>query len=173
MLRDIWKRLQMVKKPMNKKEQLLLVLLVGVLLALLSAPTKKEKQEQEKEQVQETTNPNICKVDEMEKRLEKILCKVEGAGNLSVMITYASTSEKIVEKDKIVRENLTEEETVYMDGEGSEKIPYVYMEKYPKVEGVVVVCEGADSAIVVRNLTEAVLALFDVDTHKIKIMKGG
>ena len=36
-----------------------------------------------------------------------------------------------------------------------------------------VIAEGGNNAVVVKNITEAVQALFDVDTHKIKIMKGG
>ena len=30
-----------------------------------------------------------------------------------------------------------------------------------------------DDAVVVKNITEAVQALFEIDTHKIRIMKGG
>ncbi len=41
----------------------------------------------------------------------------------------------------------------------------------PKVEGVVVIAEGGDKGVVVQNITEAVQALFGVDTHKIKVMK--
>lgn len=40
------------------------------------------------------------------------------------------------------------------------------------VEGVAVVAEGGDNAVIVRNITEVVQALFDVDSHKIKVMKG-
>ena len=39
------------------------------------------------------------------------------------------------------------------------------------MEGVVVVSEGADNAVVVRNITEIVKALFPVDSHKIKVIK--
>ena len=31
--------------------------------------------------------------------------------------------------------------------------------------------DGGDNAIVIENITEAVQALFGVDTHKIKVMK--
>lgn len=172
MLRDIWKKLQTAKKPMNKKEQILLVFFVGLLLAVISVPTQKSDKSKEKtNQTQEEITQ--YQADDLENRLKKILEKVEGAGKVSVMITYKTTNEKVVEKDTKTSEKTSEQETVYEEGDGREKTPYISMEKYPKAEGVVVVAEGADSAIVVRNLTEAVLALFDVDTHKIKIMKGG
>ena len=47
------------------------------------------------------------------------------------------------------------------------------MERMPRVEGIVVVAEGGNHSVVVKNITEAVSALFDVDVHKIKIVKGG
>ncbi|MEI3220461.1 MAG: hypothetical protein V8S08_13640 [Lachnoclostridium sp.] len=41
----------------------------------------------------------------------------------------------------------------------------------PEVEGVIVIAEGGDNPVVIQNISEAVQALFGVDTHKIKIMK--
>jgi hypothetical protein len=38
---------------------------------------------------------------------------------------------------------------------------------------LLVVAEGGNHSVVVKNITEAVSALFDVDVHKIKIVKGG
>lgn len=40
-----------------------------------------------------------------------------------------------------------------------------------KVSGIVVVTQNGDNAVVKQNITEAIQALFDVDTHKIKIME--
>ena len=42
-----------------------------------------------------------------------------------------------------------------------------------EIEGVVVIADGGDNAVVVQNITEAVQALFGVEAHKIKIMKRG
>ena len=33
------------------------------------------------------------------------------------------------------------------------------------------VAEGGDNAVTVQNITEVVQALFNVDTHKIRVMK--
>ena len=40
------------------------------------------------------------------------------------------------------------------------------------VEGIAVVAQGGDNAVIVCNITEVVQALFDVDSHKIKVIKG-
>ena len=36
---------------------------------------------------------------------------------------------------------------------------------------MIVIAPGGDDAVVVKNITEAVQALFEIDTHKIRIMK--
>ena len=40
-----------------------------------------------------------------------------------------------------------------------------------QVEGIVVLADGAKSAVVMKNITEVVQALFDVDAHKIKVIR--
>lgn len=39
------------------------------------------------------------------------------------------------------------------------------------IEGIVVLAEGAGNAVVIRNITEVVQALFHVDAHKIKVIE--
>ena len=76
-----------------------------------------------------------------EKRLKDILENMEGVGKTKVMISTTG-----------------EEQGVFSEG----KI---------KVEGVVVVAEGAGSATVDKNILDVVMALFNVEVHKIKIVK--
>ena len=40
-----------------------------------------------------------------------------------------------------------------------------------EVTGVMIVAEGADNSVTVRKIQEAVMALFQIDAHKIRIMK--
>ena len=40
-----------------------------------------------------------------------------------------------------------------------------------RVEGIVIIADGGGDAVVVRNITEVVRALFDVDSHKIKVIE--
>ena len=49
--------------------------------------------------------------------------------------------------------------------------PYVNTELSPGIEGVAVIAEGGGNPVVRQEITEAVQALFDVEAHKIKIMK--
>lgn len=38
-------------------------------------------------------------------------------------------------------------------------------------EGIVIIADGADNGVVAKNIINVVQALFDVDSHKIKVMK--
>jgi len=40
-----------------------------------------------------------------------------------------------------------------------------------QVEGIVIIADGGGDAVIVRNITEVVQALFDVDSHKIKVIE--
>jgi len=52
----------------------------------------------------------------------------------------------------------------------SDEAPAV-QETEPELEGVVIVCEGGDNILIKKEITEAAQALFQIDSHKIKVMK--
>lgn len=160
-----------VRKMTDRKNNLLILFLVGMLLVVLSIPTKKnEEVEREKTENQETKSTKKRYESEMEQRLSEILSDVNGVGENEVMITLKSTAEKVVEKDRETDETAIREETVYTGGR-EEEMPYIKKEMTPTIEGVVVIAEGGDDPVTIQNITEAVQALFNVDTHKIKVMK--
>lgn len=126
----------------------------------------------------------------LEEKLAGTLSKIQGAGIVTVMVTLESTGERKVEKDTASESQTVEETdsqggtrstssmtnsgtTVYSGGDqaGSGE-PYVTEEMTPRVEGVAVVAQGGGNAVVVQEITDAVQALFAIDTHKIKVMKG-
>lgn len=123
----------------------------------------------------------------LEERLTGLLTGMEGAGKVKVMITLQASEELVVEKDgnttrsntneedaqggkRIVTELETQNTTVY-DSNGGVSSPYVVKRILPKVEGVVVSAEGAGSGTINRSIVEVVQALFDVEAHKIKVVK--
>ena len=125
---------------------------------------------------------------QMEERLSHALSQVEGVGQVEVMITWKTSSEKVVEKDipgssqtveeedssggrRVTRQESQEEATVYREGEDGSRSPYVIKEIRPQAEGVLVIAQGGGNPVTARNILEAVQALFPLDSHKIKIMK--
>ena len=80
-----------------------------------------------------------------------------------VFITFENSGEILVEKDG--------EETIFEKDAKGNQTPWIAQEKYPKVSGVLVIAQGGDSPVVVQNIQEAVQALFQLEAHKIKVMK--
>lgn len=179
-----------------RKDRLLILLLSGVLLLVITLPVSDGSGESERSGAAGEQSGGVLSGEEdyaeyMERKLKDVLSKVSGVGEVEVMVTLRSTSEKVVEKDEEKEsETVTEQDsqggtrttsrnsssgtTVFEeDGSGtsSGQEPYVTKELTPIVEGVVVIAQGGDEPVTVQNITEAVQALFNVDTHKIKVMK--
>lgn len=124
----------------------------------------------------------------MENKLEQAISVMEGAGKVKVIVTVSASKELVVEKDMpVTRSNTVEndseggsrnvnelnsmEETVYDRKSDGTSSPYVVKTLQPLVEGVVVIAQGGDRPEVKKNITEAIVALFDIEPHKIKIVK--
>lgn len=125
----------------------------------------------------------------LERKLRETLAGMAGVGAVNVMITLSSSEELVVEKDEPTsRANTTENDsaggsrsiyevetspqTIYRT-QGTDSEPYVVKTLLPKVEGVVVVAEGAGTGSTSKNITEVVQALFDIEANKIKVVKKG
>ena len=76
----------------------------------------------------------------------------------------------IVDKNRKEGKETKEEETVIYDG-NDETFPYVTSRQNPQIEGVLVVAQGGGNARVNSDISEAIMALCDVEVHKIKIVK--
>ena len=181
--------LQQKKWRQLKKTDWIAAALVGVLLLVVAMPsggTGIHLAENKKEDTaQEKTEQKYEKEDYAE-YLEHKLEQMEGVGKVSVMVTVADQGEDIIEKDKtehtstvtntdsgsmeMTTEKESGDETVYEES-GGEKAPYVSKEILPEIEGVLVVAEGGDSPRIVSDISDAVKALFQVEAHRIKVVK--
>ena len=178
-----------------RKDQLLILLLTGILLMVIAVPAGKKKENMSSasnDNTEKSVNGTSAGTDEetytayLEDRLNRTLSQIEGAGEVKVMITLKSSAEKVLDKDTESEEDSQggtrqssktskKENTVYRtdsesnsQGSGS---PYVSKELSPKIEGVVVIADGGENAVVKENISSAVQALFDIEPHKIRIMK--
>lgn len=131
--------------------KLLLLVVAGVALLVLSLPSSywgSGKNTSEQGSGYGKTDGSVTAMelytDKKEKQLEKILEKVEGIGQVEVMITLDSAEES----------NRLMENT-----------------RPQKVEGVLVVAEGVGNAQTDAEIIRAVQALFSLESHKIKVMK--
>lgn len=148
-----------------KKEYLAIALLVGVLCLILAIPVKKETKKEETVGIEKGNDELKESVwqEQMQARLQSMLNESEGVGETKVFLTFENTWEDVVEKD--------ENQTVFEKDATGNQTPYVKTQKYPKIGGVLILAKGADNPVVVQNIQEAVQALFQVEAHRIKVMK--
>ncbi|RGF60121.1 stage III sporulation protein AG [Roseburia sp. AF22-2LB] len=182
--------MQKIKEKKLKRSDWMILVLAGILILIIALPTdtkEKKQAEEAKENISKENNTMEASKDEIERKLEDILEKIDGAGDVKVMITYQDSGTQVVEKDKNTSENSLEESdstggvrstkeqqlqesTVYEEADAG-NTPFVSKELLPKVEGILIVASGGDNQKVKQNISEAVLALFQVEAHRIKIVK--
>ncbi len=135
---------------------------------------------------EETTEVANTK-DNLEANLENILSKINGVGNVKVLISYIESSEIIAmynentkntstqEEDsgggtRVINEIDTQKDIIYKE-EGGEKIPITQKVISPKIEGAIITAEGAGDATVKNNIIQAVEAVTGIATHKIQVFE--
>lgn len=147
----------------NKKIQYLLVVTLAVIVILIfvSSFFKSENI------VQKQGVDNY--VTQLENSLENTLGKVEGAGEVSVVITIESGMETVLAMEKVVKETSsgieTKETPVIVNGK-----PIVLKEKYPKIIGVLIVAKGANNISVLTKIQQATISLLDININQIEIL---
>lgn len=170
-----------------------LLIVAGLVLLIASFDGKEEHktqtqintQNEEKQSEEQQLNTYI---ENMETRLTNVLSQVDGIGKVQVMITAKATQEKVVLKDapykkttvkeedstgvtRESKETTSEEGTILEKQQDGSESPYITKELQPEIEGVVVIAEGAAQKQIEAEINDAVVALFSVPSHKIKVMK--
>lgn len=174
-----------------KREQWLIYLLGAALLAVILIPApggESGKEKKSASQTVQTAAKETGQTAQLEEQLTWALSQVEGVGEVEVMITLESTGTKVVEKDHPASSTSseqtqegggtqnstsadTDETTVYEKNADGAQTPYVISETLPQIRGVLVVAQGGSDPVIIRQIQEAVMALFHIDVNKIKVMK--
>lgn len=168
----------------GQKNQIVLLLLAGILLLIIAVPTKDSEVSVSETIQTESAAVVYSQKEQLEQQLKSVLGTVSGVGKTEVMISLKSDGRRIVEKDlqvsedeessvdaSVVQRRESSENTVYQQGTDGKETPYVTETLEPEITGVLVVAQGAKNPVIVTEITEAVMALFGVEAHKIKVMK--
>lgn len=124
----------------------------------------------------------------LEQRLENILSKIDGVGDVSVMITLYAGRELVPAKDSRVGETITEEndnqggsrritemqkdnQVIIMNAQGGNQHALILKEVEPLVKGVIVAAQGADDVKVRASVHHAVITALGVPAHKVEVFK--
>jgi stage III sporulation protein AG len=179
--------------PRNKK--LLLLAAAALLIASLiwEAVCKTDENESDtviKEASSQTLGTSAQYMEEyikmQENRLKSILSRIDGAGEIYVMITAKKGTSKDILKDTSINYEDTTEidsaggerkiytysentQTIYVTDENGNTYPYVLSENAPEIEGVAVVTSGNVSATVRQKIINVIKALFDIEINKISV----
>ena len=123
----------------------------------------------------------------LEKKLEDILSKIQGVGEVSVCINYSESSEVVAMYNENSKTSTTEEsddsggtrkieetdkqnDVIYQENDGT-KTPITAKIIKPKIEGAIITAQGVNDANVKNNIIQAVEAVTGLATHKIQVLE--
>lgn len=170
----------------KKKIYSLLSLGIICVIALIVIPSF-SKEEIKKEEVLDQEQVSQYQQDEsknheLETKLEEILSKIDGAGEVDVMITFDSSEEL----QPAYNSNLTTEKTQEKDQKGGERTvttssenktmitsstdgPIILKTNEAKIKGVIVVASGAKDSKVKEIIYSAVQTALQVAGHQVEV----
>ena len=198
MIKEKFKDAFKIKKGENNKRAIENLVVLGILLIItivainyiLSGNNKKSKtitNSQSKTLATEDAKEATISNESMENKLENILSKIKGVGNVKVLVTYSQTNQIIPmynedsststteEKDsgggtRTVNENSSKKDIIYEEND-NKKSPITQSILSAKIEGAVVTAEGAKNAEVKTSIIQAVEAVTGLSTYKIQVFE--
>ena len=107
----------------------------------------------------------------LEDKLVTILSAVKGAGTVSVALTFEEGTESVyaVENNETLSDDQRESSSALAEINDT---PVLIKQRLPKVQGVVIVAEGAGNPLVKERLYEAASSLLGLTATQIAIIEG-
>lgn len=135
------------------------------------------------------SNEKVMTSDDYEEKqkadLINILKKMDGVGDVDVMITFENGEEKVPAYDKTEQKSTTEEtdtqggkrvnnqnndnSTVVMTQNEGKNEPFILTTYKPKIVGIVIVAEGAENSKTKYDIEQAVSKLYNVSLDKVNV----
>ena len=135
----------------------------------------------------ETQIKQVPQEQNLSQKLESILSKIQGVGDVNVFINYSESSEVVAmynENSKVsqteetdtsggkrVIESTDSQKDIVFKEENGEKIPITQKIIQPKIEGAIITAQGANDATTKSNIMQAVEAATGIATHKIQVFE--
>lgn len=169
-----------------------LIILIITVIAINFIWNDEEQESKEDSLKKELSDVNNIEDDSntennLEKKLENILTKLNGVGKVNVLITYSESNQVIAMYNENSKESITEEEDtsggkrtiqevdtskdIAYKEENGNKIPVTEKIIMAKIEGAVIIAEGAKDASVKTNIVQAVEVVTGLATHKIQVFE--
>lgn len=171
------------KKFKNFKgmEIAIIIILVGVMCLIAFSSFKSISKNQTSSDSLKGESTVEAYVKNLEDKLSNMLSKIEGAGEVTCMITLSSGFEQKLayensssttsgKKDGTQTSNSSSSENVIYITKNGVQEPVILYEESPKIAGVVVVAQGAKNVNTKLDIIRAVRALLNVDASCIEVI---
>lgn len=159
-------------KSCSKYKYVVLVMCMGAIMLLLPVGTKADGESSD----MKVSQSEMFDLVGIEEKLERVLSRVDGAGDVSVILTLQSGSRQVLAQNISSSQgngSSQDEKEIVTIGQGSGiSAPVTLQEIYPLYQGALVVCVGADNPTVKLQMTQAVSALTGLGADKISVCKG-
>ena len=169
---------------------LLVIGFILIAITILAPELLSGKNEVLTEENNTKVNTTVSTYEDKQKiELTNILRKIDGVGEVDVMINFESGEEKVAAYDSTNQTTKTEETDtnggkrvsdqqndttkVVMSSESGGNSPVILKTYKPKVIGVVITAEGAESSKVRYDIEKAVSSLYGISVEKVNVYPMG
>ena len=169
---------------------LLVIGFILIAITILAPGLLSGKNEVLTEENNTKVNTTVSTYEDKQKiELTNILRKIDGVGEVDVMINFESGEEKVAAYDSTNQTTKTEETDtngekrvsdqqndttkVVMSSESGGNSPVILKTYKPKVIGVVITAEGAESSKVRYDIEKAVSSLYGISVEKVNVYPMG
>ena len=135
----------------------------------------------------QTQTEQVSQEQTLSQKLESILSKIQGVGDVNVFINYSESSEVVAMYNENSKSSTTEEtdtsggvrkvqetdsqkDVIFQENNGV-KTPMTKKVVEPKIEGAIITAKGASNIDVKTNIIQAVEAATGLATHKIQVFE--
>lgn len=150
----------------RKYRFILLILLIGIGLMLI--PFGTQEYDGASAQTTAPTQPD------MTAELSRILSQIDGAGEVSVMLSVRTGTSTVYQTDDSLTgadNSTSRQDTVIITDADRAQTGLVQHIVYPEYRGAIIVCQGADDVQVRLDIMEAVARITGLGMDKISVLK--
>lgn len=177
----ITNRFQSITGLSGKVLIIVIIGILGLLMILFSEfipAGKTDKSNKISKSNDDTSYSNSYK-ERTEKELKDIISKIDGVGQVSLMLTLDGTTEYVYAEDVDTetdensdsKSDKYKNEVIIVDSDGEEKALIKKIIE-PKVKGVVIVCTGGGRTEIKERVIKAVSSALNISTNNICVEKG-
>lgn len=189
------KLVEYINKLTSKKNlyNLIVVFLLGVLLLIMSnffkgQPTVAVNTSADLEENKSKSGEEFelsATEEKLKTELKAMLSQIKGIGKVDLMINFECSEEYIPAEEKNTSKSITNEKDneggerkITQDTDGTKIVvstdgnvtkPVMLKKINPKVEGIIIVAEGAEDEKIKKDIVLAVSSLFGIPNYKIQV----